>query len=486
MCRPLACVLTGFLLLLGPGCEVYEYSFRTVVSPAGEVSREVTFEAKETGRTEAIDGQKDVEKAPERPKFTGQLILPDRERFDGYELERGHLVGSWHSSGVIHSDFRFALPGSDRDSSPTAHNEGEVFVREYGLVRSINYVETFHDFRERWEWERNADALIEEVAKLALEVLEEDFGSERDFEPLKDYVHNAVVPFLKSYKTLLCQYHFTGQQPWRANGLSQTPPAPWELAMSHDLMKLGLAEDLKGLDELAVRPAAVKKAQELLAGRGEAGAELRDRLHDYFLESRRFEANLQKKIAEQYGSMESFTNRVISRCYSFSLNSHMFFQEHGFTVFVSVPGVVSHVSPEPESVEDDNGRTDIEWVFSEWAFFPDGVHLIAISFEPIEGKQKQVFGAVVLDEAEKMADSAELFRRLNSQQRDVIDRTFEACTKQGSTGPLTELASVAEEQADRLHEQDPFSEEMRGADNLRNLLRFLTELADAGQQSEDN
>lgn len=289
------------LLVLAPcllgGCREYVYTFETVISDDGSILRTIAFGHPSEEGEEAPDAEEAVGESgdraedetdagevvePAKPETEGKgtelsaeeelelrkwlpdaLVLPNRKRFDEYELSEDGLTGTWRSDGRIHTDFRYITPSytesDDPISKPTepahvpftvreAYNEGRVTVTDLGLLKAINYSEKFHDFYTREEFEEYGDMLVDIHAGLFLDAVKDQVIGEYDVSDFYSDAMRKGVPVIKRWKEYLYREYVIApteafevsqpEQPGQAN-IADLLTAE-KLGLTHDLMQLGI------------------------------------------------------------------------------------------------------------------------------------------------------------------------------------------------------------------------------------------------------
>ena len=525
------------LLVLAPclfgGCRPsYLYSFETIVSEDGSILRTITFghdteqgekvpvdeetveesgdrAEDETDAGEAVEpAEPEIEgKTPElsaqeelelRRSLPDALILPNRKRFDEYELSEDGLAGTWRSDGRIHTDFRYVTPSytasHDPISKPTepvhmpftvreAYNEGRVTVTDLGLVKTINYSEKFHDFYTREEFEEYGDMLVEIHAGLFLDAVRDQLIEEYDVREFYGVVANRGVPLVKRWKEYFYREFVIGpaeplegsepEQPGQAN-IADLLTAE-KLALTHDLMELGIVddphfdselliekgrawiiewmsteiwkrhtddengeetdEDVDEEDEVSEEEERTEEAEAPSAVEVEevdAEADDEDEMYLSISEIEQFFEDdfadvYNEYVKRRYGTDEFFLRHVANIYQSFAEE-----RGHAFKLTTTMPGQVLRVLPEAQSVEQGDNGTVVRWAFDEKSFFPNGVLLSAVSVVPNEDAQKRLYGEVVLADPEAMRRYVVLMLQLTLEQRKYFLEELQANIEGGS------------------------------------------------------
>lgn len=443
-------------LCLLSGCAMYDYDFRTVIHENGSVEREVKFQCK--GKRKRLDMATGQEVEVWEPvDFSKDLVIPSGKRFHVHGGRKGLFRGKWRSDGVIHTDFRYKLdlPRDapilrGRGKVRYAYNEGQVMVQDFVLVKSITYVEKFHDYFSKDELDTNLNTITDIVVDLVLAAIESDLGEEYDLKALNYYVEKVIGPFMRKWNSALFAALVQGEG--EPNTLFAENQSEELIKIAYDLMKLGITENIHfDAETLAddFRTWVVEKMCELIVNR-QSGRNISAKDVDkYLYESGRLAESFEKEIEKKYGNAEDFDLLVSALGSTFAFS--IFPPDHVFRHSVSVPGSIIHVFPEPTKGEDegegeaeDDGGTEnegntIKWEFSHERFYPDGVLLTITSVMPLEKNQKLFFKKIVLKDLDGMKDYVSLFLSLPKSQRRALLEALRHYMKEGSTEKLEEL-----------------------------------------------
>ena len=511
------------------GCRGYYYTFDTVISKNGSVKRTIHFDQArraavepvpvEEGNTEQAElpeeepapeaieiepldaepqdedsSSEDAEPVEEHYEFPSTLVIPDRERFDSFELLDGELSGTWRSDGTIHSDFLDMTPSFNPRKGPPgeprtpyfvrlAYNEGRVTVRDLVLVKAIHYTETFHDYYTREEFEEYGDMVVEILANLFLDILHEDFAGEYDFQAFDDLMTETLVPFGKKWKLLYCREAVDSSEDDRSGISLRSLCLSFEkLAFAFDLMRLGITDDFD-VDffelDLDCREWALVKMHELVKRRDDGTPWPKEEIEAYFgeppgLEGSPFMETAHRLLAKRYGG-EPIDGGYLTDDYfgphlgnifsSFAFTA----DHHVFEVSVKIPGTIVRKTPRPSLIERGRRSTTVEWEFDQVDFFPDSVHLSCTAALPIKRAQKRLFRKVALDDPKDMGRYIALLERLPDETRDAYLATLRECVKKRS---LKKLEAFADE-----HFPEQPGRRTREERLVRNLTELLLRLA---------
>lgn len=497
--RFLSLVLGAILVLCGCG-QMYRYTFETVISGDGRVERTVTFvheaapeEVATNEEAEVEEPPVEIEEAEEAAPLPPWLIVEDTSRFERFEKLGNGFTGTWRSDGKIHTDFRVETPSyTPRDGAlralpdpkqwpafiRDAHNKGLVTVSDFGLVKTINYVEVFQDYYTGAEFERHADMVIETLAEFFLDILHEDLAEEYDLEAFHKVIRETVVPLVKRNKHYL----------WReVYSLSVFPPDEEKLTsvvvpagrarFAHEAIRLGLLDDVYFNAEKLVEKSqewGLARMHETIKRKKDRAPWTTDEIEEYFAAHGPFSESGQRLAAKRYG--DNGLNEYVNGLYdSFAIT----LDDHLFKVSVTVPGRAVYVTPRPDSLDEAAGSTTAKWSFDEDAFFPDGVVLSLGTAVPVMKAQVVLFGRVALDQQREMGDYLALLQRLESEDREVFLETLKECVEKVSLDGLVKLAKGRGAQAGE--EGEPV-EAAREEDPLQKLVQFVLELEETGEE----
>ena len=452
--RTLLAALVLLSLCFFSGCKTYDYDFSTVINENGAVEREVQFQSNSKQRRLDPETGEQVE-VWEPAEFSEDLIIPTGQRFYVHERKEGGFHGKWRSDGVIHTDFRYKLdlPKNapilqGKGNVRYAYNEGQVIVQDLILVKSITYVERFHDYFSKDELDTNLNAVTDILINLTFAAIKSDLDEKYDLKALENYVRNVIAPFLRRWNSAM--FAALGRDEFRILSAEDQ----WEefLKIAYDLIKFGVIENLHfDPEELGedCRTWVIEKMHELIVSRQDGANISTEEAENYLFESDRFAESFNREIEKKYGSAEDFDLLVSALGSTFAFS--IFSPDHVFRHSVSVPGSIIHVFPEPTKGEDegegdveDNAGTEnegntIRWEFSEDRFYPDGVLLTITSVMPLEKNQKLFFKKIVLKDPDGMKDYISLFLSLSKSQRRALLEALRHYMKEGSTEKLEEL-----------------------------------------------
>jgi hypothetical protein len=469
------------------GCVTHHYDFVTTIDENGAVTREVEFYS--VSSKKSIDADTGEEVDLELPPEAGADIteLSEKKPDDTDRISR-----KWHSDGEIHTDFKHELQTPDLEILPYpakesryAFNEGEVIVHDFVLVKTITYVERFHDFFTQDEINRNLDLATDILIDVFLKTLEKDLGEEYRLDGLNTYVREEVQPLLRRWNSVILE---VGQGfPVVTVGFSEedesdessgqgetreTQKEEWDEPSRHmvakimyDLLVVGIVEDLQvdlmeddSINEDVINAIwgdieewADDRMSELIVSKSTGKGMAKETLEKYFAET--YNESFEEQAAAMFGGEEKSDDLM-----GFLLGTFMFegfpLGGHKFDLRLEMPGTLLSVFPVPENGEDvkalrsapktAKGHNYIRWKFSKDAFCPDGVILAATTVVPYKENQKRIFGRVVLDSEEKTAEFANKLRNSSRKRRREVKDFLGLCLKEGSQEPLLQ----AEKQRD--------------------------------------
>ena len=495
--RFLSLVLGAILVLCG--CETYRYTFETVVSEDGHVERTVTFVHEQKrkapeGEAEVEEPDAGVEEAEEAEKpLPAWLVVEDTARFERFEELDNGFTGTWRSDGELHTDFCVetasytprgsalrALPDPKQEPAflRDAHNEGLVTVSDFGLVKTVNYVEVFQDYYGRAEFERHADMVIEVLAECFLDILHEDLGEEYDLEEFDKVMREDVVPLVKRNKYYLWRDIYSlSVFPADEEKLTSVVVPAGRARFAHDAIRLGIVDDpYFSIEEFAEkgRDWMLAKMHETVKGKKDGEPWARKAMDEYFAAEGLFSKSSDRLASERYwgGELREYIGGVYDS-FAFTLDHHL------FEVSVTVPGRAVYVTPRPDSLDDADGSTTAKWSFDEDAFFADGVVLSLGTAVPVMKAQVALFGEVALDEQKAMGEYLALLQRLESDEREEFLETLNECIDKVSLDGLVKLAKGRGTEVEVGEEGEPV--EAAQEDPLQELVRFVLEFEEPGE-----
>ncbi len=519
--------IAGLAVLLC-GCDTYRYGFETTINEDGSVERTITFvkveqeDAEQVAVSVKVEGQSDEqpvtvtiveeddaqsiggdapsadapaddgEDAEPRSALPDNFVLPDESRFIKFEQLDNGITGTWRSDGLIDADFRAVVPahvtrGTRLTEPPPllqqpqcrreAYNEGVVVVTDLILVKAITYIEQFHDYYTRAEFEAHGDILLEALADLGLGILHEDLDDEYDLSEFDLFVRGTLLPIAKRAKCYLYSECFIGHGLWRRSSPVEKTLWPGKLALAYDLIKVGAIQDPffdleDDADALAEWVMTTMHATVRHKGTGELWPT--EEVERYFTECDGTGATAAERAAARFIEQRSQASEekapdlgdYLSGFYTSFAES---WSEHQFELTTHLPGVVVHAVPEPDTVEEAGGRSTVRWSFDAGALFPDGVLLSCVAVVPCAKEQEALFGSAVLQTREEIEDYLVLLRDFSKDERGEILVKLGECVEQQRLAPFKDYARdlLPEGWSPEADEQPP----------LGSLLLFLEGLA---------
>ncbi len=480
------------------GCgQTYRYTFDTTISEDGHVERTVTFARETAPEDAAVNEEAEVEEPAARieesenaPPLPAWLIVEDTSRFDSFKKLDNGFTGRWRSDGEIHTDFRVetasytprggalrALPDPKKEPvfRRDAHNEGLVTASDFGLVKTISYVEVFHDYYTGAEFESHADMVIEVLAEFFLDILHEDLGEEYNLEAFDWVMREQVLPLVKRNKHYLWREVYSlAAFPADEEDLTAVSVSPGRARFAREAIRLGLLDNVYfSVEELAEKAQewGLTKMHETIKRKKDGAPWTREAMDEYF--DGPFTERSEELSAELYFDvgLGEYLNGLYDS-FAITLDHHL------FEMSVTVPGRAVYVSPRPDSLEGTNAGTTAKWSFDEEAFFPDGVVLSLGTAVPVMKVQVALFGRIALDEQKAMGEYLALLQKLDGTDREAFLKTLNECVDKVSLDGLAELAASRP----TVGEEGKPVEAPREEDPLQELVRFVLNLEEPGER----
>ena len=459
-------LLSVFALL---GCQTYHYKFTTVIDENGGVEREVEFYIEQHEKEEDPETGEEVE--PEQPvDFSEDMVIPAEKRFYFHKRSPGRFHGRWRSEGKIHDDFRWklvvpenALITDEQENVRFAYNEGRIIVQDFILVKSITYVERFHDYFSKDELDTNLNTITDIVIDIALAAIESDLGKGYDLRALKDYTNKTVLPFLKRWNSVVFHMMFCMPMEFEVKTLFDDPVSEELLKIAYDLMQLGVIENIHFDHEVVeeveedIKVWIVEKLHDLVTSKENGDHIPIEEVERYLFDDGGFHKGFEEEIKLRYGTVEAFGELMGSSLSSFATALAFFSPSHAFEHEISMPGSIIYVFPEPtkdkENSDEDKDETGreavkeqmkddaniIKWDFSDMEFYPDGVILTITSVMPLEENQKRLLRRVRLKEPDEIKEYVSVFLSLSKSQRESLLDALRYYMEEGSTEKLEAL-----------------------------------------------
>lgn len=520
-------LLLAFAVALLCGCDTYKYAFETTIDENGSVQRTITFVRAEEDNAEQptvsvkVEGQgaeqpitivkveeddaqpsggapgadvpaDDADSEEQQSALPDNLILPDESRFITFERLENGITGTWRSDGVIHTDFRAVEPAhvarGERLTEPPpllqepqcqreAYNEGVVVVTDLVLVKAITYIEQFHDYYTRAEFEAHGDMLLDALADLALGILHEDLDDEYDLSEFDQFVRDTLLPLAKRAKHYVYSEYFIGQGPWRSSSPIADMLRAERLALAYDLIKAGAIQDPffdSENDADALAQWVTTTMHTTVRHRATGDLWSTEAIERYFTEQDETGATAAEQAAARFVEQHSQISKeeppdwesyLSGFCTSFAES----WSEHRFELTTHLPGLVVHAVPKPDDVEEVGGRSTVRWSFDASVLFPDGVLLSCVAVVPLAEEQKALFGGAVLDTRHELEDYSLLLQDFSKGERDEVLSKLRECAEQQSLAPFQEYArGLLPEEWSPSDEEQP---------HIGSLLLFLEGLA---------
>lgn len=440
------------------GCETYRYAFDTTVGDDGSVERTVTF------THEKKDEEGAAKTGAEEPPNRGlpeNLVVPDKARFERFEWIENGFTGTWRSKGAIEADFRMTVkaytPRGTTLDAPLEHpgepeqtrevyNDGAVTVTDLVLVKTYTYVEQFHDYYSRHEFERQGDVILDLLADTVLETLHKDLGEQYDLSAFDKLVQGTLLPLAKEWKVTVYAEIFVSRGPERA--LAESMPAD-RLALMNELVRCGVLDDpfadnerlLEACGEWIVA-ALHKTVKDKKTGEPWPVDEIRGYFrNDPQTKQSRFMATATAVLAKRYGSGDESEapmtldteTRAMYQSFGNTADSHL------FKITVTAPGIAVYTTPKPDLTVPVGGLSSVKWTFDDSAFFPDGVTLGLVTAVPDEKAQTALLGRVALTDKAQLERYVLLLQELGKEHGDVLGK-LRAGVKEQSLAPFAEYA----------------------------------------------
>jgi hypothetical protein len=461
--RTLSLILVLFSVCALLGCKTYYYKFTTVIDENGGVEREIHFYTYDENN-EMETAPNGEEELPEPGPFLKNMVLPERHRFDVYEVSQGRLRGGWHSAGEIHTDFRYQLITSEGEPVKDAQgniryafNDGEVIVQDFALLKVITYVERFYDYFTKDELDTNLNTVTDILVDLTLATIKSDLGKTYRLKEFNKYVEEVIVPFLKKWNSVMFQALFVEDIVFDRKAIGFQSEE--QLKVAYDLKKLGITENVHFAGNAMFGDCQdwlLGKMHELVVSKKDGRRMSIKEIEHYFSINGQFQKSFKRLIAKKYGSTESFEASVESLFSTFSFSTDGFLDSHVFEHSLSLPGTPVHVYPEPENAVDFvRTRTEeitVKWEFGKEDFFPDGVVLMATMVIPLEENQKKLFGKIILEDPKDMEEYLTKVLSLRRSERDPLFEGLHQYIEEGSVEKLVAFFKREDDHPDDIDE----------------------------------